>query len=186
MKKSTAINFAIIIIFIIYFLMLSYILLFKNVPPLQIFSQTRGNYRGLNAIPFGTVYNYYFSGFVNNNYIATLNILGNIIIFVPLGIICKMQLEKRNSVSIIYIFLISLSVEIVQYIFALGVSDIDDIILNTIGGAMGVGIYNVIIKRFKDKNKAKVFIIMSTVIITLIYIVFKLYLSTKGIRMRLL
>ena len=53
------------------------------------------------------------------------------------------------------IFLISLSIEIIQYAFRIGASDIDDIILNCLGGGIGILIYLLLEKLFKTKEKIK-------------------------------
>jgi len=46
--------------------------------------------------------------------------------------------------SIFLVILISLFVEIIQYIFGLGASDIDDVILNCSGGLIGILSYKVL------------------------------------------
>jgi len=46
-------------------------------------------------------------------------------------------------------------VEIIQYIFRLGIGDIDDIILNVFGGAVGLVLYKIIWIIFKDKDKVR-------------------------------
>lgn len=48
--------------------------------------------------------------------------------------------------KIIPIFLTSLIVEILQYIFAVGATDITDLIGNTLGGVIGIGIFYLLIK----------------------------------------
>lgn len=71
--------------------------------------------------------------------------------FIPLGIYVGMFLKKLKWYeNIVIIALISLAFEVSQYIFAIGASDITDIITNTAGGSIGIGIY-LIIKRFLEK-----------------------------------
>jgi Glycopeptide antibiotics resistance protein len=81
---------------------------------------------------------------------------GNVVIFVPAGIYL-MVLNKKNSIlkALLTIFLISLSIEIIQYVFRIGASDIDDIILNCLGGGIGILIYLLLEKLFKTKEKIK-------------------------------
>ena len=63
---------------------------------------------------------------------------GNIIWFVPFGFLLK-KLKKITTVKIIFFgFLLSLFIEITQFIFGTGVSEIDDLLLNTLGAAIGV------------------------------------------------
>jgi glycopeptide antibiotics resistance protein len=66
------------------------------------------------------------------------NIFGNILLFFPLPIILKMYLKTyRFSTVILISVLLSFSIEAIQYIFSVGVADIDDIILNTTGACLG-------------------------------------------------
>jgi glycopeptide antibiotics resistance protein len=66
------------------------------------------------------------------------NIFGNILLFFPLPIILKMYLRvyKFSSVLLLAVTL-SVSIESLQYIFEVGVADIDDVILNTLGACFG-------------------------------------------------
>ena len=47
----------------------------------------------------------------------------------------------------------SLSYEIIQYIFAIGASDITDLIGNTLGGICGIFVYMIIRCLFKNDKK---------------------------------
>lgn len=64
------------------------------------------------------------------------NIVGNMVLFVPLGILAYMMLRSIRGATLVG-FLVSLSIEVLQYAFALGVSDIDDLIWNTCGALFG-------------------------------------------------
>ncbi|HEX9025071.1 MAG TPA: VanZ family protein, partial [Clostridium sp.] len=55
-------------------------------------------------------------------------------------------------------FLISLICEVLQYILNIGASDITDIINNTLGGLIGLMIFNRIEKALKNSIKAQKFI----------------------------
>ncbi|GJM79889.1 hypothetical protein HMSSN139_23850 [Paenibacillus sp. HMSSN-139] len=48
----------------------------------------------------------------------------------------------------LWLLIASLLLEIIQYVLALGSSDIDDVLLNTMGGVIGIGIY----RWFRKKN----------------------------------
>ncbi len=141
---------------ILYIFLLVKILFFKYISPLELFNSER--IRNYNLIPFETINRYFGTNF--NIWIAIMNVIGNIIIFVPLGI--YLQIFKKNKNILYSVFLacaISLAVEIIQYIFAIGAFDIDDIILNTIGGFLGVLIYRILYFFLKDENKIKTAII---------------------------
>lgn len=81
------------------------------------------------------------------------NILGNILLLLPLGIFIPMFFKRLRSFksTVITCALVSLSIEVVQYISMyfgnFRSCDIDDIILNTLGGMIGFIIYKVINKK---------------------------------------
>ncbi|MBS5985017.1 VanZ family protein [Clostridium sp.] len=81
------------------------------------------------------------------------NILGNILLLLPLGIFLPMCFKRLRSFksTVITCALVSLSIEVVKYISMyfgnFRSCDIDDIILNTLGGMIGFIIYKVINKK---------------------------------------
>lgn len=70
-----------------------------------------------------------------------INLFGNIVLFLPLGFLIANMLRGRARFpvfeTILLSFLVSLSIEVTQFAFALGYSDADDLLFNTIGGAIG-------------------------------------------------
>ena len=75
-----------------------------------------------------------------------LNVIGNIAMFIPSGIVLPI-IYKRLDTFIKVLFAgggISLCIEIVQLPFSVRATDIDDLILNTIGVIAGYGIYALI------------------------------------------
>ena len=82
------------------------------------------------------------------------NIVGNTAMFVPTGIILPIvykRLDHFGKVIAAGAFL-SLCIELIQLPFADRVSDIDDLILNTLGVAIGYGIYS-LVKRIKSSKR---------------------------------
>jgi len=83
---------------------------------------------------------------------------GNLIWFAPLGFFLPVILKKNKpQVIILCGFCFSLVIELCQLVFKKGVCELDDLILNTAGTAVGYGIYVLMIKlrRTKDgKEKA--------------------------------
>ncbi len=113
--------------------------------------------KGYNLEPFRTIKNYLkYSG---TNAIMT-NIFGNILAFMPLGFFVPI-LFRRTRFFILMILIsgfVSLAVEVLQYHYAVGSFDVDDIILNTLGGFIGYLIFRICyyiyygIKYLKDKK----------------------------------
>lgn len=137
-------------LFIFYFLVLSCIVLLKNQFAFTFlglkFTFIDPNIkRSINLIPFGGML--VLNGRPDYNEIAL-----NALVFVPFGIFLCMLRKKKSFVNLILpIFLTSLFFEIAQYIWVLGVSDITDIIANTFGGMVGVGIFYVFHRICKGK-----------------------------------
>lgn len=71
--------------------------------------------------------------------VARLNIFGNIIAFIPFGIYLPYTLESKLGFisTFLYTFSLSLTIELVQLITKVGSCDVDDIILNALGGVIG-------------------------------------------------
>lgn len=78
-----------------------------------------------------------------------INVFGNIIMFTPFGFLGIVFLKLNDFKALIINFLSAIIlIESLQYFSRLGVFDIDDIILNTAGVAMGFWFY----KFFKFNN----------------------------------
>lgn len=66
------------------------------------------------------------------------NLLGNILIFLPFGFFMPMASKKRNFyITSFYSLTLSLTIEISQLLLMVGSFDVDDLLLNTIGGMLG-------------------------------------------------
>ena len=81
------------------------------------------------------------------------NIVGNTAMFIPSGIVLPIvyrKLDRFGKVVAAGAF-ISLCIEILQLPFHSRVSDIDDLILNTLGVAIGYGIYALVRSRRKNQ-----------------------------------
>lgn len=132
-----------ITLFAFYVLVLSTIILFKNQFAFSFmglkFTFVDPNIRrSVNLIPFGGM-------LVLNGRPDYNEIVLNALVFVPFGIFLGM-LGKRKSFAnlIVPIVLSSLFLEVMQFVFVLGASDITDVMANMLGGMLGVGLFFVI------------------------------------------
>lgn len=105
-----------------------------------LFDKTFGrdfSHRSINIIPFKTIREY-LSGTLFN-YGMIVNIFGNMAAFFPMGFLVPMVFKKCKSFlwSLTLIIASSVAIEVMQYITGVGASDIDDVILNTVGGIIG-------------------------------------------------
>jgi len=82
------------------------------------------------------------------------NVVGNIVIFIPLGTyLSLLKNDKRVITNLLLIFIVSLFVEIIQGLLGIGASDIDDIILNCLGGLIGILGYKFLLFILRDEKK---------------------------------
>lgn len=79
---------------------------------------------------------------------VAINLLGNLLLLVPLGFLLPALFEKSRSVfKIIELgFAVSLSIEISQFFLAVRIFDVDDIFLNTLGALLGYSIFMLVFK----------------------------------------
>jgi len=97
----------------------------------------------------------------------------NIVLLAPLGLFLPVLFgEKKISFYFGIIFLLSLSIEIIQFIFDLGSADIDDIILNCIGGLLGLVAYNVLRLLLKQESRVRLFIAIISGVVGVVVIVY--------------
>lgn len=184
-KNKRLIERLFVILLITYILFMIQLLFFKYVSIFEIFNDNRTVMRSINIVPFKTIKSYYFSNY-SNTYISNINILGNIGLFLPLGVYFKMYLKDKGVFKCFsYVFLTSLLVEIFQYILGLGVTDIDDLILNSIGGLIGILGYKILSSILKDDIKIKVAILGLAIISLGLYLLWVLYLVIIGARIHL-
>lgn len=108
-----------------------------------------------------------------NNHIgiktALYNVVGNTLLFMPLGFFIPLLFDKCNKISkvLLYGFLSSLTIETIQFFTAFNISDIDDVVFNSLGAVLGLLCYRVfyyllksiklshITESLKDFNKTK-------------------------------
>ncbi|MDU2241630.1 MAG: VanZ family protein [Paenibacillus sp.] len=130
------------------------VILFKTVPFSAIFYHAGvRSIRSINWIPFYTIAEFFTSRDIGIGR-AFINVGGNIAIFVPLGILAaQIGNGKSFRMQSLWLLIASLLLEIIQYVLALGSSDIDDILLNTLGGVIGIGIYRWFRKKTATTNR---------------------------------
>ena len=86
----------------------------------------------LNLVPFKTVLQYFYRGTISQ---FVVNVVGNLICLMPLGILLPLNFEKqrRTGIFLMTCALIVSAVEILQFATLSGSCDIDDLILNVSG-----------------------------------------------------
>lgn len=138
--------FTIYVLGIVYFLLLS-----------DIYGRMEGytDYR-YNLIPFLEIRRFLRSAFNDGsiNYIDVfINLVGNVVAFIPFGALIRWVRNCKTGffIAVLYTFLFSLAIELIQFFTKVGVFDVDDLILNTCGGAIGYICYRIL--RFLDRRR---------------------------------
>ena len=144
------------IFFLIYIVFCMSMLLFKDTSPIGVVSSGQRAFRNVNLIPLETIKMYLFRKGGISHVIAVCNLLGNIVLFIPMGIYLQLfKKDKRILSSFLIIFAVSLLVEVIQFIFVIGSADIDDILLNCLGGIVGVFLYRLLSSFLGDSKKMR-------------------------------
>ncbi len=149
-------KFFITIMALIYFLMMLYLLYgfrFNYSTYSEYIALLRNN---VSLVPFDTI-KMFIKVYLQNPYDlinhATINLVGNVILFIPLGYFITFYFKFLHNLFaflLVSSFLI-FTIEAIQLLTLLGRFDVDDIILNVIGSLMGYISYLIIHKYiFKD------------------------------------
>ncbi|WP_035289346.1 VanZ family protein [Clostridium sp. KNHs214] len=161
-------------VFICYILLLIKILLLSRISHLE--------HRSINLIPFYSIMQYISGSTANLKKFAFSNLVGNIVIFIPLGVYLPLlKKDKRVITNLLFIFIVSLFVEIIQGVLGMGASDIDDIILNCLGGWAGILGYKFLLLLLRDEKKVRTTITILSAIVGLPVLLYLLFM----VRLRL-
>jgi len=113
------------LVFIIYILCLYFVVTGQDI-----------NYGGVNLVPFKEMFRYEIG-----SYKFMKNIVGNILLFIPYGFFSSYYLNNRKiGTNVIACLIATVCIETIQYHIG-RVFDIDDIILNVLGGFIGCLLY---------------------------------------------
>jgi len=148
-RKNIVLEIILWATFLAYFLFLVKAVLLKFLPPDLIADQMHRidnelisrSFANSNLIPFKTIIGYIVNPISAK--IAIGNVLGNIIVFIPVGKLAPFLILKKYEfwgsfkVSLLTSFGISLAFEVIQLLTYFGSFDVDDLILNTFGGVLG-------------------------------------------------
>jgi glycopeptide antibiotics resistance protein len=140
-----------VILFTIYMIILVKVVLFKGPLFYEVVSgaddyrasTSNATYKGYNLVPFRTIKSFLTPHPSISTSTKVFNLLGNIALFVPFGVL--LPLLFRNLGKFNYMFLasvlLSLFFEAFQLFTHTGHFDVDDIILNSLGGVIGYLIF---------------------------------------------
>lgn len=139
------------VFFLVYFIVLFYFLFFSEELG-RTYAERTYHY---NLVPFHEIMR-----FINYRHVlgwkaVILNLFGNIIAFMPFGSFLPIYAKRCRNLwmTVLYSFELSLLVELLQLVFKVGSFDVDDLLLNTIGGLLGYLVYKGILFIWKKQEK---------------------------------
>lgn len=93
-----------------------------------------------NFTPFKTIKMYIDYAYKLN---SVENLAGNVLVFVPFGFLFPFVAGEGEEFHVMFLnaFIFVLGIEVFQLFSAFGAFDVDDILLNCLGAALGYGIY---------------------------------------------
>ena len=140
--KKKVLKLSHVIVFIYYVILLFNMVVFARYKSIDSY----------NLIPFKSIIDIFKNG---TTYGVIINVFGNLLVFMPLEyFLIELFKVKKFSINFILSFGIILLIELFQYVFKVGVLDIDDLILCTFGMMLFYIIYcKVVIKCQKEKRK---------------------------------
>lgn len=145
----------------IYLIILTWIILFK----MQLSMSDFGHIRSVNLIPFD-------ASVIVNGKMDFDEIINNAIAFIPIGVYTGMLFPDWPFVKKVCPAAgLSFAYEVLQFIFALGTTDITDLIMNTLGGIAGVFIFVILSKIFGARTDKILNILAGVCIVLLIALV---------------
>lgn len=138
------------ILFLVYIIVLIYLLFFA-----EIAGRTELNRAyDYNLVPFKEIHRFIEYRKTLGWWAVIVNLLGNILAFAPFGGMLPILTKYfRHFPRIFFLsFFFSLLVETIQLITKVGCFDVDDIILNTLGGALGYLCFFIVYSIRRKKN----------------------------------
>lgn len=138
-----------IILFCLYLIALSYLLFFA-----ESFGRGAADDYRYNFVPFTEIRRYIVHWETIGIFGVAVNLLGNIVAFMPFGYFMSGLTENRLKTISVVLFSMEFSilVEVIQLVTKLGSCDVDDVILNTLGGWLGCMAYKCILKIRKKQD----------------------------------
>lgn len=141
----------------LYLMILIWLVLFKL--EYNILSVLNYHHRSLNLIPFAA------PSIVNGSF---GELIDNVLIFIPFGLLLNVNFKKVIFLpKLAFILGLSLTFELIQFIFAIGAADITDVITNTLGGFLGLKLYDLSNKYANDKKLDRSIIFVGILLLVL-------------------
>ncbi|MGM7422269.1 VanZ family protein [Cellulosimicrobium sp. CpK407] len=109
----------------------------------------------------------------------------NVLVFVPLGVLVLLAARQRHFARMLLLVVgVSVVFEVVQYVAGIGASDVTDVLTNTAGGLVGMGLAWLGLRVLGDHARRRVLVALVVVLVALAAGFFT-WLGVTGVRFRL-
>lgn len=136
--------------------------------------------RSVNLIPFQTIWGYLSGAIPVPASWAFHNVFGNVAVFIPFGLYLQLMGGKRLRISFLWVVFASLFIEMTQFALNVGAADIDDVLLNALGGLIGILLYKLVLMLAKKQDRAKTIVTVLSLSVGLPIIVSSCLFFLKG------
>ena len=144
----------------LYLLILLWLILFKL--SFDLPSVLDHQARSFNIVPF--------AGFTQD---SLREIIDNFVVFIPLGLLLSVGFKQTTFwKKLAFVSTFSLTTELVQFVLAIGVTDLTDVITNTSGGLIGLALYD-LGKKYVNPQKLDQFIVVLGIVLLILFLLLR-------------
>lgn len=152
-NRKKSIRMLEILLFAVYLILLCYFLFIAERMG-RSFAERAYHY---NLMPFKEIRRFWTYRDTLGFWSVVLNLVGNVVAFIPFGIMLPRLFPRCRKflLTMLFSFEFSLCVELIQLVGKVGSFDVDDILLNTLGGVLGFLIYRCFVWTAKSVLRKK-------------------------------
>ena len=150
-------------IFVAYFITLLWLILFKfSYDIFGVISDYQT--RSINLVPLAGSADGSLRGMIDN-----------CLAFLPLGLLLGVNFRQITFWrKLAFAFFVSLGAEVIQYTLAIGAADIDDLLMNTLGGLLGLGLYGLAC-RYISRKWLDLFVSLMVAVLLVLLLVLRVF-----------
>jgi glycopeptide antibiotics resistance protein len=157
------------VLFVVYSAILVWLVLFKF--SVHISSVLHYDKRSVNFVPF------------SNRSGSLAEEVDNVLVFIPFGLLLSISFRRLTLGSKLLVVVgASVAAEGIQYIFAIGATDITDVIANTLGGLTGIVAYDLSSKCVDQESLNKFLVVAGSILVGLCLLLLIALEARHGVR----
>jgi glycopeptide antibiotics resistance protein len=133
--------------------------------------------RSLNLVPFGAS--------IESSGLSIRELMLNVVVFVPFGILVVTAQRRMMFLrALVVVVTTSLAFEVLQFITGFGASDITDVLTNSFGGIIGIGIGIAALKICGERSRSAVALVTCGLVAAIVAGI-AIWIQSSGLMFRL-